>query len=121
MAVKAKKPRTAKKKAEKAKPEANGSEPLADKALKQTFLPGTEPEIIPEVEDAANEFQEARIAKRTANEILHDKALLLLSRMIENGLSSYENEEGMVFNINEVKAIKAKKKKKAKHPVTGEA
>lgn len=83
-------------------------------------MPGTEPETIPEVEDAANEFHETRIEKRKMNEKLHDKTMALLDVMRKHDLTEYENAEGFIFKINTNEAIKAKKKKKVKHPVTGE-
>lgn len=94
----------------------NGAEPRPV----QHFIPGTEPQIIQEVEDAANEFHETRIEKRQLNEKFHDVTMKLLDRMREHDLTEYENSEGMIFKINQNQAIKAKKKKKVKHPVTGE-
>jgi hypothetical protein len=95
--------------------------PVTERAnLKQGHLPGTEPDIIPAVEDAANDFHDTRIQKRQLNEKFHDVTMKLLDRMRERGLTEYENSEGMIFRINQNQAIKAKKKKKVKHPVTGE-
>ncbi len=117
--AKAKKPT----KSRKAKVEANGvaKPPITEREnLRQTFLPGAEPVIIEEVEDAANEFHSTRIEKRQLNEKFHDVTMKLLDRMREHDLTEYENAEGMIFKINQNQAIKAKKKKKVKHPVTGE-
>lgn len=102
----------------KTKAEANGA---PEAPLKQNWIPGTEPEIIPKIEEAANEFYNQRIAKREANEKLHDDTLVLIDRMREQGLTEYQNADGFIFKINQNQAMKCKKKKKAKHPVTGVA
>lgn len=88
--------------------------PVAErKALHQEFIPGCEPqEPIPEIDEAAREWFEAKDSKKMASEDEADAFDRLARRLQDNGLSRYEMGDGTVIDLGTKTTLKAKKKKK---------
>lgn len=100
---------------------AKAKSPKKPKKLEQQFLPGTEPETIPEVEQAVLAFEDAKEEEKEVKKEFKDKAGRLMDVLRSNKLDQYQAASGMIYKLNHKAAIGRKKKKKIKHPVTGEA
>lgn len=94
---------------------------MAKSKSKQSYIPGTEPPSIPEIDAAAEEYVRHRDRRMAAliEEIGASKTLLEL--LIKHNLRSYDYE-GKTVRINDirkvsVKKIKAKKPRKVKEGV----
>lgn len=98
-----------------AKPRVKAKPPVVEREkLEQTWIPGTEPETIPEVEEAAVDFYDCRQEKRELNAEFHDKTIKLIDRMRAHDLTQYQMASGHILKIDQNAAVKCKKKKKPK-------
>lgn len=78
---------------------------------KKQWLPGHEPEVIQELEDAADNYYDAvqdRIPLTKAEDEAKDS---LIDKMKEHKLDRYITQDGLVVAITAVSNVKVKKKK----------
>jgi hypothetical protein len=87
--------------------------PLAAKKAEQTHLPGMEPVTIPEVEEAAKAFAEAKEYQSDAAEIAKNAEEVLIGKMKENGIRAY-NRNGLIVVVEDTTHAKVKESQKPK-------
>lgn len=81
---------------------------------RQGLLNGMEAESIPEVDDAAEIYHEAKLARVKLTEEEHEAKDNLIDKMKENSLSLYETPDGLVVSITATSNVKTKRKSEAK-------
>ncbi len=77
---------------------------------RQTMIPGSEPEQVKEVSDAAEEFLDARALEKQYHEEKVKAADTLLALMVKHHLDAYETGSHII-TISTLRKCKAKRKK----------
>lgn len=106
-------------KSKKASTNSKSKKPKEAKPVQQ-WIPNTEPETIPEVEQAVLAFEDAKEEHKEASKEIKARTLMLMDKIRAHALDKYQAASGKIYSINHKAGILSKKKKKAKHPVTGE-
>lgn len=85
----------------------------------QSFIPGTEPVTIPEVEEAARAFAEEKENAQDAVDIRKAAELKLIAKMKANGITVY-NRNGLIVTVESATHAKVtdaqKPKRDERHP-----
>lgn len=69
------------------------------KKVKQQVIPGSRPDEVADIEEAADSYYDAMKARVKASAKETETRDDLMSKMIDNKLSSYETREGLIVNM----------------------
>lgn len=87
--------------------------PPRSKRPKQSYIPGTAPPSVPEIDKAADAYRDARDARMLAGEEEQELQKALLALMHKNNLTTYEYEDNGTWytvRLNPVEKVSVKKK-----------
>lgn len=80
------------------------------KKPKQTYIDGTEPGGIVELDGAADTYYDAMMARVRLSKEEHEAKDALIDKMKENGVAVYETTDGLVVRVVDSSNVKVKKK-----------
>jgi hypothetical protein len=83
---------------------------MARKRVKQGFIPGTEPPLIREIDDAAETYYEAMMERVKLSKDEDEAKQNLIDKMVKHDIERYETPDGLVITVTNKKNVKAKKK-----------
>ena len=90
------------------------------KRQKPGFLPGMEPPSIPELDDAAEVYFEAKTERQEASEAEKNTKNNLIEKMIAHGQTRYVTANELVVDLLSKSNVSCKKKTEAKAETNGE-
>lgn len=69
------------------------------KRQKATFLPGMEPPSVPELDNAADAYYEAKTDRQAKTEVEKNAKTNLIEKMVAEKLTRYETPNGLVVDL----------------------
>jgi hypothetical protein len=80
------------------------------KRPRQQRIPGTEPESIKAIDDAADNYYEVMVERVRLSKQEDDAKDNLIDKMKENGVDRYETPDGLIVTITAKSNVKVKRK-----------
>ncbi len=87
---------------------------------KPAYIPGLEPPSIPELDDAAEAYYEAKTDRQAASEVEKNTKESLVEKMVSHGQTRYITANDLVVDLLSKSNISCKKKAEAKVETNGE-